>query len=308
MESVSLNNFCKGWEVAAGLSLPALLTSHTAVAQQIEPSPLITNRVTLSAQPSVWPEQNRFLEIFAGSRQQDYRENDATGQSGTDVLDTETGQQSHIGVALRWQTAQGWLFHLQAQRQSGATDYNGYLQTGSGSLTPYRARTGNTATQFSVNLGYALNANSWPAMPANWQIAPLVQLGQHHWERNLVQYSETYDYKTQAIGALVQWQARPGTALEVQALVGQTQSASVNVPALGFAAEQKGNAFREWQLSLSQDLGALTCTEALASWRVTARYTHSQYGHDESPLVNGLQAPPNQNEPRSWMLGLQRQF
>ena len=218
-----------------------------ATAQQTVPEEPIWHLSRIS-----WAEQNRFLEVFTGQRQQDYREADTQALTRNGVLDTETGDQNNIGLALRWQTTGGWLLHLQAQRQSGVTDYRGYLQAGNGSLTPYRARTGNTASQISINLDYALNTRNWSAMPANWQITPLVQIGQHHWERNLVQYGETYDYTTQAMGALVQWQARPGTVLELQALVGQTQSASVKVPVLSFAAQQSGNDFHEWQLDATQ--------------------------------------------------------
>ena len=74
---------------------------------------------------------------------------------------------------LRWQTASHWLVHLQAQRQSGITDYNGYLQTGNGSLVPYRASTGNTAHQISLAAGYAVNASNWPALPGRVQITPI---------------------------------------------------------------------------------------------------------------------------------------
>lgn len=182
------------------------------------------------------------------------------------------------------------------------------MQAGNGSLTPYRARTGNTATQSSVNFGYALNSITWPLLPEHWQITPLLQISQQRWVRNLVQYRETYAYNTHAIGALLQWQARAGTVLGAQALAGRTQPASVSVPTLGFAARQPADRLREWQIGVSQDLGVITGTEALAGWRVAARYTASQYGHGASPVVNGLQAPPNQHRPRTWTLGLQKQF
>lgn len=257
--------------------------------------------------PSFWVQHNRYAELSGGDYQQDYREQDTQGLTPDGTLDTETGKQSSIGIALRWQTANHWLVHLQAQRQSGVTNYQGYLQAGT-TLTPYLAHTGNVAVQYSINLGYALNATNWSALPASWQITPLLQLGKHQWQRNLVQYSETYDYTTQAIGALVQWQPKAGTVLELQAVQGHTQSASVDAPALGFAASQPGDTFRQWQLGISQDLAALTGKEALAGWRIVARYTNSQYGHGASPLVNGLQAPPNQHRPSSWTLGLQKQF
>ena len=199
------------------LVCPALLCSAMAAAQQAVELPA---EPTHQPSATTWTDQNRFLEIFAGQRQQDYREVDTQALTGNGVLNSEAGGQSHVGVAARWQTADGWLLHLQAQRQSGATTYNGYLQAGNGSLTPYRARTGNTATQNSVNFGYALNSITWPLLPEHWQITPLLQISQQRWVRNLVQYRETYAYNTHAIGALLQWQARAGTVLEAQALPG----------------------------------------------------------------------------------------
>jgi hypothetical protein len=200
------------------------------------------------------------------------------------------------------------LLQLQANRQSGVTHYNGYLQSGNGSLTPYRARTGNTATQITVNAGYALNASNWPALPLAWQVTPMVQLGQQHWLRDLVQYGETYDHSHYALGALLQWQARPGTVVEAQAMVGRAQAASVSVPTLGFAADQPGGHLTEWQMGITQDVGTLLGRPQYNGWRLLARYASSQYSHGASPVVNALQAPPNANNPATWTLGLQKQF
>lgn len=67
----------------------------------------------------------------------------------------------HLGAAVSYQAESGWLLGFDAQRQTGATAYNGYLQAGNGSLSPYVARTGNVATQYSVHIGYGLNADTW---------------------------------------------------------------------------------------------------------------------------------------------------
>lgn len=263
---------------------------------------------TAAAQtPLPWHVYNRYVELSAGQHQQNYREQDTNGLTADGVLDTETGHQDHIAAALRWQTENGWLLNLQAQRETGPTNYNGYLQTSSG-LTPYRAITGNTAHSTTAQLGYALNSSTWAAMPDAWQLVPLLQISRHHWQRNLVQYGETYQHNTHAIGALVQWQARPGTVLEAQAMVGRAHAASVNVPSLGFAASQPGGHLHEWQLGLNQDLAALTGNPIYNDWRLSVRYARSQYSHGMSPVVNGLQAPPNSHHPVSWTLGLQKQF
>lgn len=255
-----------------------------------------------------WAEYNRFVEFSAGKHQQNYREQDLSGQTVDGILNSETGSQSAVSAIVRWQTENHWQVHLQANRQSGVTRYNGYLQSSSGSLTPYRARSGNTATQLSATVGYALNASNWAVMPTDWQLTPLLQYGHHHWQRNLVQYGETYKHPRYALGALLQWQARRGTVLEVQALSGRVRTATVNVPSLGFKANQPGGHWRQWQLGISQDLAVLTSHPAFNGWRLSASYTSSQYGHAASPVINGLQAPPNTHSPSAWALGLQKQY
>jgi len=255
-----------------------------------------------------WATQNRFLEINTGSYQQNYREQDTQSRTVDGILDTETGRQNHIGVAASWQTQNGWLLGVTGQRQTGATDYQGYLQNGNGDLRPYNSRTGNTASQLSVYLGYAVNSDNWPTMPASLQVTPLLQWGQQRWQRNLSQYSESYRFQTYAAGVLAQWQAKPGLVLHTQALFGRVQKAQVSVEDLAFNSSQPGGNWRQWQIGLSQDLGTLTGKEALLGWRVAASYSASRFGHGQSPVFNGLQAPPNQHRPSVWTLGLQKQL
>ncbi len=229
----------------------ALLASVSglALAQQSADPPAVQSA------PDFWAGHNRYAELTRGQHQQNYREQDTGGLTADGTLDTETGHQDQISAALRWQTAGGWLLNLQAQRETGATDYNGYLQSGNGSLTPLRTTSGNVASSYAAQLGYALNSATRAAVPQDWQLVPMVQVSRHHWQRNLAQYSETYRYSAWAAGAMLQWQARPGTVLELQALSGRTGSADVNVQALNFAARQPGGAMRQWHIAISQDLG-----------------------------------------------------
>ncbi len=255
-----------------------------------------------------WIEHNRYLEAGVGIHQQAYREQDRYSLTPDGTLNTETGKQSTLNAALRWQTAGGWFAELATQRQSGATDYSGYLQHGNGSLTPYQARTGNVANQARVQIGYALNVGNWPVVPAHWQFIPVVQLSQHHWRRNLTQYSETYRFNAYAVGAIAQWRMLPGMVLEAQALAGHTAAAQVSAPELGFASTQAGGSLQQWQLAIIQDLAVATGQAQLSGWRIVARYAGSHYSHGTSPIVAGLQAPPNKNAPRTWTLGVQKQF
>lgn len=197
---------------------------------------------------------------------------------------------------------------LQFQRQSGTTDYSGHLQSGSKALTPYRARTNNTASQLGLAAGYALNAGNWPVLPAAWQVVPLFQVSQFDWQRNLAQYSESYRHGSVAAGALLQWQARSGTVLELLGLRGRAHDANVSVPTFAFAAQQPAGAYWQWHIGISQSLADVGAANALAGWRLAARYSASRYSHAASVPVNGLQAPPSQYQPSAWSLGLQKQF
>ena len=125
---------------------------------------------------STSPAHNRYVALTLGQKQHNYRELDTQGITTNGSLNTETGRQRHLGAAISWQAGSGGLIGLDAQRQTGATAYNGYLQAGNGSLSPYAARTGNVATQYSAYVGYGLNVNTWGVMPSTWQITPLLQL------------------------------------------------------------------------------------------------------------------------------------
>ena len=110
---------------------------------------------------TTWPQHNRYVALNLGQQQQQYRELDTQGITTNGTLNTETGRQRHLGAAVSWQAGSGWLLGFDAQRQTGATAYNGYLQAGNGSLSPYAARTGNVATHYSAHIGYGLDVSTW---------------------------------------------------------------------------------------------------------------------------------------------------
>ncbi|MFZ6872520.1 hypothetical protein ACO0LF_10670 [Undibacterium sp. Di27W] len=253
--------------------------------------------------PVSWLNQNRYIEVSTGIHSQHYQEQDRGGN----ILDTETGNQKIINTALRWQFEKGWFLHLQNSRRQGSTNYNGYLQTGAIN-TPYSALSGNSATQYGASIGYALNNSTLVLIPEQWQLTPLLHYSQHHWQRDLVQYSETYDYTTAAAGVMLQWQPLYGTVLEVQTLQGKSQSAKVSVPAFNFIATQPGGSYAEWQFTVSQDIDAVTSIASFKYWHLMASYTRSRYQHSASATVNQLQAPNNQQSLSNWMVGVQRHF
>jgi hypothetical protein len=243
---------------------------------------------------------NRYLAVLLGQSTQNYREQDQQGLTQDGLLNRESGKQNSLSLALRWQFDSHLVVDLAAQRQSGATDYSGYLQAGNGSLSPYSARTGNVATQYSASMGYALNAANWALLPAAWQITPLLQLFKHHWQRNLAQYSEVYRHRAQATGIRLAWEAAPNLTLEAQAMYGKTSPANVSVPDFAFDAQQSAGEYQQQHLSAAYTLAQ--------GWRLQAKYEQSRYSHGASPVVNGLQAPPNEHRPSSWGIGLQKLF
>ncbi len=97
-----------------------------------------------STNTSTWPAHNRYVALNLGQQQQQYRELDTQGLTTNGTLNAETGRQQHLGAAVSYQTTSGWLLGLDAQRQTGATAYSGYLQAGNGSLSvksrPHRQR------------------------------------------------------------------------------------------------------------------------------------------------------------------------
>ena len=109
---------------------------------------------------STWPAHNRYVALNVGQQQQNYRELDTQGLTTNGILNTETGRQQHLGAAISYQATSGWLLGFDAQRQTGATAYSGYLQAGNGSLSPYATRTGNVAMRYSAHVGCGLSANT----------------------------------------------------------------------------------------------------------------------------------------------------
>ena len=98
---------------------------------------------------STWSAHNRYVALNLGQQQQNYCDLDTQGLTTNGNRNTETGGRHHRGAATSWQTDNGWLLGFDAQRQTGATAYNGYLQAG------------NVATQYSAYVGYGLNVITW---------------------------------------------------------------------------------------------------------------------------------------------------
>lgn len=183
-----------------------------------------------------------------------------------------------------------WL-QAQTAQVTGQTDYNGYLQTGN-TLTPYRAKTGNTWRSHSVALGVPL---TWSQAP-HWQVVPYVQWASAQWQRNLVQYGETYRYRSTGLGLLLQWAVTYRLTFEAGAARRRQSLASVAVPAFDFAAQQGRGIETELSAAARWQLGS--------RWHVQASAASTRFRNGDSPVVQGLQAPPNTHRPLRYALGV----
>ena len=246
-----------------------------------------------------WAAQNRFTSLSTVILQQDYREADTQGLTADGTLDTERGTAPGYSLQVRWQ---GNLRSLPLWAQAGAlwaqgqTSYDGYLQNGN-ILTPYRANTGNTWRSQSVALGLPITLSEGGA----WQATPHLQWTNRHWQRNLVQYSETYRHSSFGPGLLLQWAPSPRWQLEASAAWRKQSPVKVSVPTLGFAAQQSGSTETSVHLAATWQppehwLGG--------GWQLHTQVEHSRWENGQSPVVNGLQAPPNQNRQTSLGLAL----
>jgi hypothetical protein len=241
-----------------------------------------------------WPAHNRSLSLSATALSQHYRETDTQGLTADGTLNTERGTVGGWAVQGRWQGALGpvplWL-QASAQWVQGQTHYNGYLQSGS-TLTPFQAKTGNTWRSHSLALGAPL-----AMVPGDQvQIIPHLQWASQRWQRNLLQYGETYRHHSAGLGLLAQWAATDRITLEAAATRRWQSRASVSVPAFGFAAEQGHGT--ETELAIA------------ARWRINHRWhllasaSRSRFQNGASPVVQGLQAPPNTHQTTRLSVGL----
>jgi hypothetical protein len=254
---------------------------------------------TANAQTADWPAHNRSIALQGLHTQQNYREIDTSGQTADGSFNTERGHWQGTALQLRWQgTAlqlrwQGqagpvplWL-QAQTTHSSGQTDYQGYLQSGS-QLTPYQARTGNTTQQHSLRLGWPVDAAGlWPfsSTAPLLQIVPYVDWAHQRWQRNLVQYGETYTHQTRSLGVLAQWQVAPAWVLEAGHQQGRHSSASLSAPSLGFAAPLGRATQKQSALALHWQAGP--------RWSLQLQAAQTRYTHGASATVNDLQAPPS---------------
>jgi hypothetical protein len=246
-----------------------------------------------SAQAADWPAHNRSTNLQGLHTQQNYREIDTNGQTADGSFNTERGHWQGTGLQLRWQGHAGpvplWL-QAQTSRSSGQTDYQGYLQSGS-QLTPYQARTGNTVQQHSLRVGWPVDAaglRSFSSTAPQLQIVPYLNWAHQRWQRNLVQYGETYTHRTHSLGVLAQWQVAPTWVLEASHQQGRHSSASLNAPSLGFAAPLGRATQKQSALALHW--------QASPSWSLQLQAAQTRYTHGQSAIVNDLQAPPSTSQ------------
>jgi hypothetical protein len=254
----------------------------------------------------------RSLTLSYGSTRHHYREPDPLGR--VDPLDSETGSIPTTQATLRWrgklaQALPELAVQVQASYAQGQTDYNGYLQSGI-TLTPYRARTGNTLQTQNLRVGLPLNAFiRQPRGQYNWaqHIAPYAEESWHHWQRNLAQYGETFTWQTTSIGVMALWPlADLGLpqfsrfTLEADLSAGRTHSAHIDAPTPGFAADLASTNIHSAAFALHY--------AAAPTWLIGLRYQTQRISLGASPTVAGWQYPSSSNNTQSLAMNLSRIF
>lgn len=249
----------------------------------------------------------RSLTLSYGTTRHHYREPDPLGR--VDPLDTETGSIPTTQATLRWRGKLARALpeiavQAQASYAQGQTDYNGYLQQGI-TLTPYRARTGNTLQAYSLRVGLPLNAFT----QQHWaqHIAPYAEQSWHHWQRNLTQYGETFTWQTTSLGVMALWPLADfglpqfsRYTLEADLAAGRTRNLHIAAPALGFSADLGSTSTHSAALALHY--------AATSTWLLGLRYEVQRMSFDASPIVAGLQYPGSRNNTQSLAVSLGHHF
>lgn len=250
--------------------------------------------VHVNAQTPNWADYNRSIGLNATATQQRYRETDTQGLTADGTLNTERGTVGGWGVQGRWQGALGpvplWA-QANAHWAQGQTHYNGYLQSGN-TLTPFQAKTGNTWHSQSLALGvpFALGHIG------QFQLIPHLQWSSQRWQRNLVQYGETYRHRSAGLGLGLQWSVTERLTLEAMAARRWQSHAHVSVPAFGFAAQQGHGTETE--------LSAVVRWQVNTHWYLQASASTTHFRNSASPTLQGMQAPPNTHHTVRYALGL----
>jgi hypothetical protein len=245
----------------------------------------------------------RTLHVSRGATRYEYREPDPLGR--VNPLNSETGSVPTTELTLRWrgQLAQALpelTMQARASSAQGQTDYNGYLQQGI-TLAPYSARTGNTMQALRLRMGLPLNA--FTGQPWAQHIVPYAEQGWHHWQRNLVQYGETFTWQTTSIGVMVLWpladlglQQFSRLTLEADLTTGRIRSPHMVAPTLGFAADLDSAGTNSATLALHY--------KVTSSWLLGLRYEAQRMNFGTSLTVVGLQYPGSGNNEQSLAVSL----
>lgn len=233
--------------------------------------------------PDFWQSHNSTVSLHAEQTIQNYREIDTQGLTPDGILNTENGRLSGVRLQARWQGQWGvmplWI-QASISSLSGRTAYQGYLQSGL-TLTQFQAQTGNSLQQAVLRLGVPIDSG-------DFQWVPYAEVEQTHWQRNLLQYGETYRFTSESLGLMTQWRLAPAWVLEATLQASRQQKPNISVPVFSFAASQGEGS------PVSATVGLTYRFHPKASVQFQAGT--QRFSNAASPFVNGLQAPPSQTK------------
>ncbi len=283
------------------LTTQVCMTGLAALCLPVHASEFEPKEVT--SHSSLWSS----LALSHGITRHDYREPDPLGR--VDPLDCETGDIPTTQVTLRWrgkltQALPEITTQAQVSYAQGQTDYNGYLQQGI-TLIPFQARTGNTFQDYRLRVGLPLN--DFTQQPWGQHIAPYTEQSWHHWQRNLMQYGETYTWQSTSLGVMDLWTLADfglpkfsRYTLEADLSVGHTHTSHIDAPGLGFTADLASTNIHSAAFALHY---AVT-----PAWSMGLRYQTQYINLGASPSVAGFKYPGSSNNQQSYTMSLSRIF
>jgi hypothetical protein len=242
---------------------------------------------------------NRSVSLGASILEREYVENDSQGLTSDGVLDSEKGTLAGAAVRVRWQGL-SWPGNCPAaliqgiyQQFSGSTAYRGYLQSG-GTLIPDEATTGNRRQALALRGGWSISRTE------ELQWLPFIEYRYQQWQRDLVQYRETFQHEAALVGLMGQWRVSPAWTLEGEIGAGTTLRARMDAPAFGFSERLPNRVL--WTM------GASATYRFDDYWWATGSIHHERFHYGQSAISNGLLEPASRTRQTHGLVGVDYQF
>jgi len=218
---------------------------------------------------------NNEISLSVGVKDQAYHEMDTYHQRGGSYLDSESGVQPALRVAV---SRQGPLFGVNDIYSSvsltvatGHTSYDGFEIVGNQDGPPLRSNKLGVTADFDFRIGRSFFVSCMPQL----QITPYGTYEYHRWVRDSV---ETYSHHMLGVGLLAQYAV--SSKLVVDADIGIGKTIVPEVRTLHGVDEDLGSRYVRWA-STGFDYAINRSTH------ITVAYQVKQFSYGQSSVVTG---------------------